>query len=77
MKHPVLKQILGILLCGCKHLGPFPILASHATEGVALSAVFRGNTGLAQRAEAPSIEFATILAEGGDRNGRVWLSGFT
>lgn len=77
MKHPVLKQILGVLLCACKHLGPFSFLASHATEGVALSAVSRGNTELAQRAEAPSIEFATLPAEEGDCNGRVWLSGFT
>ncbi len=77
MKHPVLKQILGGLLCGCKHLGPFPFLASHATEGVALSAVSRGNTELAKRNKVSSIELATLPAEGGDRNGRVWLSGFT
>ena len=77
MKHPDLKQILGILLCGCKHLGPFPFLASHATEGIALSAVSRGNTELAKRNEVSSIELATLPAEEGDCNGRVWLSGFT
>ncbi|MBR6825502.1 MAG: hypothetical protein IKM59_03040 [Oscillospiraceae bacterium] len=73
MKHPVLKQILGVLLCGCKHLGP----ASHATEGVALSAVSRGNTELAKRNEVSSIELAILPAEGGDCIGKVWLPGFT
>lgn len=77
MKHPVLKKIMGVLLCGCKHLGPFPLLTPHTTDGIALSAVSRGNTELAQRAEAPSIELAILPAEGGDCNGRVWLSGFT
>ena len=76
MKHPVLKKIMGVLLCGCKHLGLFPLLTPHTTDGIALSDVFRGNTGLSQRAEAPSIELAILPAEGGDCNGRVWLSGF-
>lgn len=77
MKHPVLKKIIGVLLRGCKRLGPFPLLTPHATDGIALSAVSRGNTELVKRAEVPSIELATLLAEGGDCNGRVWLSGFT
>ena len=77
MKHPVLKKIMGVLLCGCKHLGPFPLLMPHTTDGIALRAVFRGNTKLAQRAEAPSIELAILPAERGDCNCRVWLSGFT
>ena len=72
-----MKSIMGILLCGYKHLGPFPLLTPHTTDGIALSAVFRGNTELAKRAEVLSIELATLPAEEGDCNGRVWLSGFT
>ena len=77
MKHPVLKKIIGVLLRGCKHLGPFLFLASHATEGIALSVESRENTELAKRAEVLSVGLATLPAEGGDCNGRVWLSGFT
>ena len=65
MKHPVLKKIMGVLLCGCKHLGPSPLLTPHTTDGIALSAVSRGNTELVKRAEAPSIELAILPAEGG------------
>jgi hypothetical protein len=77
MKHPVLKKITGVHLCGWKHLGLFPLSASYATKGITLVAVSRGNTELAQRAEAPSIELATLPAAGGDSNGRVWFYGFT
>ncbi len=77
MKRPVLKKIMGVLLCGCKYLGLFPLSASYTTEGIALSAVSRESTEFVQRGKVPSIELATILAEGRDCNGKVWLAGFT
>ncbi|MBR4309270.1 MAG: MBL fold metallo-hydrolase, partial [Oscillospiraceae bacterium] len=78
MKQRMLKRIFAFGLCLCMLLGLCPAFTASAEENAVEFVTAKLASGaLAQRAEAVSRQIDLLPATGGNRNGRVRLSGFT